>query len=1003
MIGPPTSRGLALLLAAGFAAAAAPADGPVAIRSGDHPGFGRIVVDTGTRAAFQVDQAGDHVVIRFLPPVTLGDPPPPPRNVQSIRLAGGTIELSVKAGSSIRSDRIGDRFVIDIIDPGRPAAAAPKSRAAAAAAKPAPDHSPPQAAMTGSPELGGRRGPAEASVPPAPGVAAGASAPPAATLVPPASPAPALAPAPGPAQRTPVQIRPPEPHPAADRPVLEVTRPAPAAEADRPVALLARRVKLPKGMDGSAVLLPFSDTTGAAAFREGDTTYVVFDERRPIDMVSLRSDPVFGQATVQTLPNGTLLAVPLPAPLSVAVTQTPQGWRVAALTAAPKPQPIAAMQASGRLAMPAEQAGEVVSLADPATGATLLVGTQRRPGQAVLHERLAVEFILRPTVQGVVVEPLSDTVALKAVPTGFSLGGGPAGLALSEPGGGLDGLIDASGLTRRLKFATNLHQGALMRHLTEQVSDAAMTPPMARGPKHRAVAESMILLGMDAEAESLLRIAAEQDPNEAASADTAALTGIAALLAGRPNEADGLDDPRLTGTDEIALWRAVRQAMQDPGSPGAAAVFATTAPMAAAYPPAVRNRILPLILETMIRGGEIGPAARLLDQRPDDPGLAYARALRVQAEGDTGKALAMLDTLANGRDQSDHARAAVQAVELRLAARKIDTAAAADALDKLQYAWRGDDRELALRERVAALRAQTGRWRDALSGLRQAEADFPEQAAAVHDRLKDTFAGMIREQDSGSMQPIDFVAMVDENADLITGPDDEDAIAQPLADRLVALDLPARARPLLEKLMRSAATDAGKARLGASLAALLSREKDDAAALAALDASEAPGLPADLPTDLMEQRAILRANAMARRDDAAGGAAILAALKTAPAAAARAQIQETAGDWPAAARAWADCAALTVPESGPLDEAAARTIVRLATATARTGDEQALAALRTKYADRIGGGALGDMIRLLTAEPVRTVQDIGRAKQETHFADSLPAGLKALRAGAVTR
>ncbi len=86
-----------------------------------------------------------------------------------------------------------------------------------------------------------------------------------------------------------------------------------------------------------------------------------------------------------------------------------------------------------------------------------------------------------------------------------------------------------------------------------------------------------------------------------------------------------------------------------------------------------------------------------------------------------------------------------------------------------------------------------------------------------------------------------------------------------------------------------------------------------------------------------------------------------------------------------------------------MDEAATRTIVRLATATARAGDEQALAALRTKYADRIGGGALADMVRLLTAEPVRTAKDIGRAKQETHFADSLPAGLKALQAATVAR
>ena len=100
------------------------------------------------------------------------------------------------------------------------------------------------------------------------------------------------------------------------------------------------------------------------------------------------------------------------------------------------------------------------------------------------------------------------------------------------------------------------------------------------------------------------------------------------------------------------------------------------------------------------------------------------------------------------------------------------------------------------------------------------------------------------------MTALDYVSMVDENADLINGPEDQDAIAQPLADRLLALDLPGRAKPVLEKLIRSASSDAVKARLGASLAAL--PEGDDAGTLAVLDASEAAGLPADLA----EQRAV---------------------------------------------------------------------------------------------------------------------------------------------------
>jgi hypothetical protein len=54
----------------------------------------------------------------------------------------------------------------------------------------------------------------------------------------------------------------------------------------------------------------------------------------------------------------------------------------------------------------------------------------------------------------------------------------------------------------------------------------------------------------------------------------------------------------------------------------------------------------------------------LLANRKDDPKLAYARALLSNAEGKSDRALTMLDTLANGHDQFDRARAAVRAVEL---------------------------------------------------------------------------------------------------------------------------------------------------------------------------------------------------------------------------------------------------------------------------------------------------------------------------------------------------
>jgi hypothetical protein len=962
--------GIAAVLAVlAFLAPEADAQAPAAaaaVRSGNHGDFGRLVIDTNGKTGYTIEQDGDHLVMHLADDIVLGPAPKLPRNVVAITTDGSTLDLVLRHGAKMHAWRMGGRVVVDAMDDtgGAPAAAA-------ATTKPEPAPRPPLS-MAWSPELGGRSRPIEPT---------------------PATPMPVQA----------QPLPPPVTQPAPPPPVMEATQQLPPGrdvlpENDGPVGLMARRTRLPREMAGTAFLVPFDAATGAAAFRGGDSTYVVFDARRPIDMAALKDDPVFGAVSVRLLPTGTLLRVPQGSGTSIVLTQMQQGWRIAVLTNTPKQEPIIATELDGRLILAAEQPSDVVVMADPDTGATLLVGTQHRPGQGVVSSRCSMEFILRPTLQGVVVEPLSDAIALKRIASGFSLSGTSAGLALSKPANTTGMLMDAAHLTRRLTFSA-MPKEALLRLSIKQVDEAAATPPLARGPKQHAIAATLLSLGLSAEAEGLLHMAADEDPKEAASPDTKALTAIAALLAGRPEESGGLLDPKLDGTDEIALWRAVRLAMQDEGSPQAAAVFSATAPLVFQYPPTIRDHILPLIAETMIQGGAIAPAARVLAQRPDDPKLAYARALLRQAEGDSAQALAMYDAISGAHDQFDRARAAIRAVELRLATGEFDKTQAADALDKLLYAWRGDARELALRERVAELRGQTGQWRVALAALRQAAIDFPDQAAAIHDRLKDAFAAMVRDNGVRKMPPIEFVAMVEENTDLVPDSGEDQVVEQSLADRLLALDLPDRAKPVLEKLTKQAKFPAAKARFGASLAALDARDGDDKGVLKALDASEG----ADLAPEVVEQRLILRAGSVARLGDPTGAAAMLAPMKTARVMEARAQILETASDWPGAEQAWSDCVAATLPDSGMLDGTQTRTVLRLATATARADDKARLASLRETYGPRIGPGPLGDMFRLLTAEPISTTADIGRSQREMSLAPSLPAGLRAVGADATTR
>ena len=160
-----------------------------------------------------------------------------------------------------------------------------------------------------------------------------------------------------------------------------------------------------------------------------------------------------------------------------------------------------------------------------------------------------------------------------------------------------------------------------------------------------------------------------------------------------------------------------------------------------------------------------------------------------------------------------------------------------------------------------------------------------------------------------------------------------------------------------------------------------------------LDASQAK----DLPAELIEQRLLVRAVSVARRGDPAAAAAMLAPSRAIRAMEARAQILETASDWPAAEKAWSDYATQLIPDQGKLDDGQIQIVLRLATATTRARDDAGLAALREKYDQRVGTGPLADMFRLLTAEPVRTSADIKRSSQEATLAAALPTDLKALQ------
>jgi hypothetical protein len=775
----------------------------------------------------------------------------------------------------------------------------------------------------------------------------------------------------------------------------DVTMPTTNASAAKPA-------RLPPGADGHGIVLPFDAGVGAAAFRRGAAAFVVFDERRPIDMAALRADPVFTSGTIQMLPVATVLRLDLPVHDALRLTRIATGWSIVAVPrgdvdGAAAPRPIRSEPVDGVVQLQADAPGQVVSMTDPETGGELLVGTQLHSGQLVPVARAAPEFALLPTWQGVVAEPLSDGLTLRVSQPGFVMGMGIGRqLALAATTADLKAVADAGYLSRRYDFPALPTEGLLWR-VQNAVDAAAAAPEEGRTRARIAVAQTMLAAGMGAEAQAVLAVAAEKDARITDNPDAIGLSAIAAMLAGRLPESAGIDDPRLTGSDEIALWRAVGAAMRNAGSPRAAPVFAVELPLLLSYPAALRDRLLPLAAETMALGGERAAAKQLLDSHATDHSLDLARGILLQEQafdtgGDPKPAMQVLDRLAESSDRLVRARAATRAIEVRLAAGVLTPAQAADALDKLIYSWRGDARELALRLRVAELRQQAGEWRPALALLRETEAGWPDQKAALRARMGEIFADAVAHDAAQPLPPLELVALADENADLLPDGEAGLTLAARLADRLAALDLPRRAVPVLEKLAASAAAGPARAAFGGRLAAMRIEQGDAAGALSALAASDAPSLPAAL----IESRTLTFARAAASVGDLPRATAALTAVGTAAADGLRAELMESARDWPAAAAALRDYAAKTVPSDGPLDEAQARTLLRLASAAAQSHDDNALTRLRDHDTARLPPGKLAEMFRLVTAGPVQGVADLPRSAQETKLAGDLPAALKAL-------
>ena len=886
---------------------------PVSVVTGDHATYGRVVFTLPKPMRATVVRQGDTLAIT-LPGATISTPALVSRNIVSFSGGDGAATLIVAPGARIKSVHTDRLFIIDVLDPE------PATRRKAVAI------------------------PGEHVNRPAAPAKPAASKPPVV-----ASPAPAETPAPPP--------EPPTPPAPAPQTRLAEAAPSPAPAASKPVA--------PEGLHVTA-----GPEVGAVAFRRGELGIVVFDDR--VDVTPSGDDGVLDHATVQQVQGTTMLTLPLTEDQSLAMSRDRNGWIVsigdpvgAVATQAIVPEGIGFSFA---------HSGRALTISDPVTGQTLLLGTLRQAGRdytMIDTRRSATGYVLLPTWLGLALEVMSDSVDLRTSHQGFTV---------QIPDRSAPGTAASAPPDNQFQIPTGAPD-VLMRQLEAQVASGATSPPRSRGVERLRAARTMLALGMAAEAQALLTLASNDDPTVAADPATAALQGIAAVLAQRPEDAAGLDNPNLPANGDVALWRSLRDVEQGKSS----ANLGNFWPTLARYPAEVRRRVGPTVIEAAIDAGNTIPASEL-----EGPELSFARAMYKQKAGDIPAALAELDAIVAGRDERDSVRAAVAAAELRLSSGEISAAVAAGQIERQTVRWRGNGQELAMRLRVAELRTLDSQWRQALESLRQTETLFPETKERVAALKAGVFALLLVAKNE-TLNPLEIVTIAGDFADCIPEGKNGEQIAGLLAEKLVALDLPSRAIPVLQRLLDSAPSAAAKAEFGLRLARLQLDAGEPAKAesvLASIDADALPHAEA-------EQRLLLLAQARAGRGDPAGAATLLAGIDTPASEEVRAGLLAKAGDWDASFRAMHKVVAARVPETGDLTEQQQDLVLREATSAVQAGNGPAVRELQ-RYESRIKPPR-ADVFRLLTAKAVESPDDLPRAARELAMSRALPERLNALK------
>ncbi|MCF8496093.1 MAG: hypothetical protein K9G62_05420 [Alphaproteobacteria bacterium] len=948
----------------------------VGVRAGDHDGYSRLVFDWGRSVPYITQKPSpDILIVTFSTDAGLSalpgnDPALTFSDVKLISSTPLTISLRVPPSARIRDFDAGGRLVLDVYDPPGASKPVPPPKT--------PEKSPPEPSPKAPPKAETKNPPVKTQplktqkeIPPAPETAA------------PAPPAPVAAPAPEPDPAPPAETSLKEPAP----PTAPENAPPPAAAAPPPPE---NPPELPiskaTALTSTFIAIPSTREIPIAAFAWNKKFWIVNgDKAVPIrPQVSGPGAADFFPVEEEENPAAKIFLLPLPPRSRIRGDGGGLLWRFeVSQDEADEAKFVKPSMRGNRMLWPLLGARAVLDANDPVSGLPVKIVTVAQVGALAIPARQFVDFNLLPSPAGIAIVPKRDDLNVEITPEGVEISR-PGGLSLSpeeditltlaqrkNPHIKKTAGDSTSFGTQRVYDFRNWTMGpigALDKNKTLVLSVLKDLPEGDRIESLINLAKMYLSHGYLPEALGFLQFARDGMPDLADNPEFTALLGASYAMTGGHEDAFAIfSRESLQEFGEIGFWRAYVLAGLGDWTQAAASLPPDPSVMDS-YTPVLFNRLAPVLAEVALRAGKTREADEILarleeEEEPLNPGqkaaLSYLEGEAARQKGKPDEAKALWTPLSEGPDELYRVKAGLALTLLKMEKKEITSKEAADHLERLRYAWRGDDLEVQILYNLGKVYFADGAYAKGLNIMRDAASlDYGDnKGEKITAEMKSLLRNLFLDKAVlAKISPLDMIGLYEQFTPLLPTGAEGDKIIHSLSERLIDADMFERASKILSERLLPHQSGLAAYKTSTRLAAINLLDNNAAGAMKHLDraAAELSKLPADVQTpERLREVPLLRARAQAQLGRPDQAIAALGNLEPVPDVhRLRADIAWNAGYWDDAANALGEVILdrnLTLTR--PPGDADAGLILNRAVALNLANDRIGLAEMREKYSD----------------------------------------------------